>query len=97
MAGLFIAYWANAAAIYYTAYLEPVQSESTFASTTDAAPYLGGYIALSVFDSMVSLWFVPAIVEYWGMVKEAEDFKKAVRARAIEAAREENSLVAVAW
>ena len=95
LTGVFVAYWATAAAIYYTAYVEPEQSESTFASSTDAAPHLGGYIALSVLDSMVSLWFVRAIVEYADMVKEAEDFKQAVRDRAIEAAasEEEDSLL----
>ena len=80
LTGVFGAYWITAAAIYYTAFMEPDQSQSTFdADSTDAALNLGGYVGLAALDSAISLWFVPQVTEYADMIKQAEDFKKAVR------------------
>lgn len=63
--GPFIAYWANAGAMYYTFYMEPEASESTFATTSDANPYFGGYIVLSLINSVVSLLTVRDVVAYY--------------------------------
>ena len=92
LTGVFGAYWITAGAIYYTAFMEPDQSQSTFdPDSTDAALNLGGYVALAALDSAISLWFVPQVTEYADMIKQAEDFKKAVRDAAIKASQDNSS------
>ena len=51
--------------MYYTFYMEPDASESTFATTTEANPYFAGYILLSVINSIVSLTTVNGVVAYY--------------------------------
>ena len=76
--GPFIAYWANLAAMYYAFYMEPEKSESTFASTSDATPYFAGYIALSLFNSAISLTQIGGLEAYYdqlfieNLLEEAE-------------------------
>ena len=64
LTGPFIAYLANIGAMYYTFYMEPVASESTFATTDEANQYWYGYIGLSLFNSVVSLLTVPKVIAY---------------------------------
>ena len=91
MTGVFGAYWITAAAIYYTAFMEPDKSQSTFdQSSNEPSIYLGGYVGLSALNSGISLWFVPQITKFADMVKQAEDFKKAVRQAAIEAEQDDS-------
>ena len=45
--------------------MEPVTSESTFATTSDANPYFGGYIILSLINSFISLTTVNDVVAYY--------------------------------
>ena len=71
--------------MYYAFYMEPTKSDSTFATTEEAAPYLGGYIALSLVDSIASLLFAGDVIAYYNKVKEADRFKKAIKEAAIEA------------
>ena len=50
--------------MYYTFYMEPEASESTFATTSEADPYFAGYILLSLINSVVSLTTVDDVVAY---------------------------------
>ena len=93
--GTFIGYWANTYAMYYAFYMEPTKSDSTFATTEEAAPYLGGYIALSLVDSIASLLFAGDVIAYYNKVKEADRFKKAIKEAAIEAQLESESYIAL--
>ena len=95
LAGAYIGYWANVAAMYYAFYMEPTKSVSKFATTADATPYFGGYIGLSLFDAVVSIIFVRDVVAYYEKVKEADDFKQAIKEAASEAAAEEASFIAI--
>ena len=73
-----------------------MKSESTFdSSSSDASIYLGSYVALSLFNSGMSFWFVPMIRDYAGMVKKAEDFKIAMRDAARKASEENDSFFAL--
>ena len=72
LTGPFIAYPANIAALYYAIYMEPVASQSTFVATADADPYFYGYIAASIVNSIISLLFVPDVVDYYNKIKEVE-------------------------
>ena len=65
LAGPFLLYWVNIGALYYTIYHDPTASKSTFASTTDAAPWFYGYAGLSVFNSVVSALTVSQINLYY--------------------------------
>lgn len=58
LAGPFIAYWANLAAMYYAFYYAPTESESTFASSSEATKYVAGYAVLSVVNSVIALTFI---------------------------------------
>ena len=51
--------------MYYTFYMEPEASESTFATTSEADPYFAGYILLSLINSVVSLTTVDGVVTYY--------------------------------
>ena len=95
LAGAYIGYWANVAAMYYAFYMEPTKSVSTFATTEDAVPYFGGYIGLSIFDAVVSIAFVRDIVAFYEKAKEADDFKQAIKEAASEAAAEDASFIAI--
>ena len=85
LAGTFIAYWVNVGVLYYTIYMEPEKSGSTFATTGEATPYFGSYILISLVNAAVSAWFARYIINYARMIKGADDFKKAMREAAVNA------------
>ena len=64
LVGPFGAYWLNLAALWYTSINNAADSGSTFADTSEAWQYIGMYAALSVFNSAISLVFVPQLVEF---------------------------------
>lgn len=80
--GVFFGYWFSLAFMAYTFYLEPTSSGSTYATKLDATWYYGGYAGLCLVDILVTVIFVPDIVEYADKVNEAE---------ALAAAKEENA------
>ena len=77
LSGPFIAYLANIGAIYYTFFMEPVASESTFATTAEAYKYFYGYIGLCFANSVVSLLTVKNVVTYYDSRNEQENLQEA--------------------
>lgn len=62
--GAYFGYWANLGGMAYTFYIAPTESKSTFASKSDATPYIAGYAGLSLLSSAISIIFVPDIVTF---------------------------------
>ena len=79
--GAFFAYWANLGGMYYTFYMKPTETGSTFATNSDAHPYFGTYIGLSLLNSLVTMLFVPDIVAFADK-RSAEDAAEEARAEA---------------
>jgi len=62
--GAFGAYWFNFAAMVYTFYITPEESESLLTGS-EPLLYLGGYTALSALNSALSLLFIGDIIAWY--------------------------------
>ena len=62
--GPFGVYWINVAAMVYTFYMTPDESKSLLTGS-EPMLYIGGYTAVSVLNSVLSLLFIGDIIAWY--------------------------------